>query len=677
MDTRHIQEWFKRALSDHQAGRLPAAAAGYHRVLTALPDHADALHLLGVLFQQQEESVMALALIRQAIALRQRAIGMTEDLGLPDAHPLQQESAAAPVPPAEAAMVAQTVARSADSQAAFPLDTVLGRYYSNLGEVYRRRQQWSEAEACFRRSLAHDPRQAAAWNNLGLLLGEQARQAESMEACGAAIALDPAYADAHFNLGNALKASGMLQAAIEAYTQAVTLRPAMADAFNNIGNCQRDLGLVPLALRNFEKALAISPEDAGIHSNWLMTALYDPTLSEVALQQAHQHWVRQHTQRLARRFPGKERESPDKRLRIGYVSPDFCEHAVARFLEPLLLEHDRSAFDTLLYAEVRHRDQATARFRQLATGWRETNSLSDEELVRQIMEDQVDILVDLAGHTARNRLRVFASRPAPIQLSYLGYPHPVELPEIDGSLTDVVLDPTCPSSAAAGCAWLHPCFCCFHPNSETPAVGPLPARQRGYVTFGSLHGLMKLNDQVLDTWSEILRALPEARMHLFRDHLHGSAQARLRNAFAQRGIASERLTMEHTVPPGSSYWEQYHGIDISLDCFPWSGHTIGTEALWMGVPVVTWAGPRRAQRLMATILECLQLSAWVTTSVRDYVATAVSLASDLSALEAWRSSLRERMRASPLGDGRRLMRQLEGIYRALWQEWLIKAKGTS
>jgi protein O-GlcNAc transferase len=677
MDTKHIEEWLKRALSDHQAGRLPAAAAGYHRILAALPDHPEALHSLGVLYQQQQDAALALALIRQAIASRQRAIGMPEDLGLPAPHLSQPPGVAEPAPAAGATLAAEAVPGSADSPTAVPLDTALGRYYSNLGEVYRRRQEWREAEACFRRSLAHAPRQAAAWNNLGLLLGEIDRPAESIEACRAAIALEPDYADAHFNLGNALKAGGMLPAAIEAYTQATTLRPGMADAFNNIGNCQRDLGLVPLALRSFEKALAISPEDAGIHSNWLMTALYDPTLSQVALQQAHQHWVHQHTQRHARRFPRKASESPEKRLRIGYVSPDFCEHAVARFLEPLLLEYDRSAFDTLLYAEVRHRDPATSRFRQLATGWRETTSLSDEDLVQQIMEDEVDILVDLAGHTAWNRLRVFASRPAPIQLSYLGYPHPVDLPEIDCRLTDAVLDPPCAPSAAANCVRLEPCFCCFRPHGETPAVGPLPARRRGYVTFGSLHGLMKLNDHVLDAWSEILRALPESRMHLFRDHLHGSAQARLRTAFAQRGVAPERLTMECEVRPGSSYWEQYHRIDISLDSFPWSGHTIGTEALWMGVPVVTLAGARRAQRLMATILECLQLPAWVTGSVRDYVTTAVSLASDLPGLEGWRTSLRERMRTSPLGDSRGLMRQLEGIYRALWREWLIKAKGTS
>ncbi|MFN9915141.1 MAG: tetratricopeptide repeat protein, partial [Pirellulaceae bacterium] len=252
MDTKHIEEWLKRALSDHQAGRLPAAAAGYHRILAALPDHPEALHSLGVLYQQQQDAALALALIRQAIASRQRAIGMPEDLGLPAPHLSQPPGVAEPAPPAGATLAAEAVPGSADSPTAVPLDTALGRYYSNLGEVYRRRQEWREAEACFRRRLAHAPRQAAAWNNLGLLLGEIDRPAESIEACRAAIALEPDYADAHFNLGNALKAGGMLPAAIEAYTQATTLRPGMADAFNNIGNCQRDLGLVPLALRSFE-----------------------------------------------------------------------------------------------------------------------------------------------------------------------------------------------------------------------------------------------------------------------------------------------------------------------------------------------------------------------------------------------------------------------------------------
>jgi predicted O-linked N-acetylglucosamine transferase (SPINDLY family) len=357
-------------------------------------------------------------------------------------------------------------------------------------------------------------------------------------------------------------------------------------------------------------------------------------------------------------------------LRVGYVSPDFRTHAVSYFFEPILRHHDRNRAEAYCYAEVAAPDDTTARLQGLASVWRWTVGLTDAQLAEQVRRDRVDILVDLAGHTSGHRLGVFARRPAPVQLTYLGYPSTTGLSAIDGLLTDAIVDPPGEPPWSAELPYRLPgLFCCYAPPVDAPAVGPSPAARGFGPTFGALHKLSKLNTAVLDVWCDLLRAIPSARLLLFRNNLTGTRREEIHLYFVERGIGPDRLDLRHEMPAGG-HLTVYGEIDVALDVFPWCGHTTACEALWMGVPVITLLGDRHAGRMTASVLMALGLDDWVARSPGHYLAIARRAADDWEGLARLRSALRERVRQSPLCDGRGWTARLEDAYRDLWRRWV-------
>jgi predicted O-linked N-acetylglucosamine transferase (SPINDLY family) len=314
-------------------------------------------------------------------------------------------------------------------------------------------------------------------------------------------------------------------------------------------------------------------------------------------------------------------------------------------------------------------DAITARLRTLAHGWRPVTGQGDAEVARLVREDRIDILVDLGGHTG-SRLGVFALKPAPVQVTYLGYPNTTGLGTIDYRLTDAVADPPGePDCHTEVLVRLPGGFACFRPAPDAPAVTPAPCLTAGAVTFGSLHKLPKLNGQVLDLWCAVLRALPGSRLLVFRDNLRGQAGEFFRQEFARRGMGEDRVLLRNEVEGGGSYLEVYRQVDVLLDVFPWSGHATACEALWMGVPVLTMYGNRHAGRMVASVLTQVGLPDLVARSPEEYIATATRLAGDRDRLVDLRSHLRERMLGSPLCDGQTFTRHLEEAYRAMWRRW--------
>jgi predicted O-linked N-acetylglucosamine transferase (SPINDLY family) len=340
-------------------------------------------------------------------------------------------------------------------------------------------------------------------------------------------------------------------------------------------------------------------------------------------------------------------------------------HVVVKFFGPVLAHHDRRQVQACCYADLLAPDAVTAKLRGLAAGWRVIHGRSDDEVARQVRQDRIDILVDLAGHTG-NRLGVFARRPAPVQITWLGYPATTGLEAIHYRLTDAVADPPGESGdRVEELVRLPGCFCVFMPSADASPVAAAPCLSRGFVTFGSTHKLAKLNDAVLDVWCRLVQAVPGSRLLVHRDTLRGRSALALRQRLAARGLGEDRIELRCEAP-GGNHLRVYGDIDILLDAWPWSGHATACEALWQGVPVVTLRGRRHAGRMVASVLECLGLGSLVAETPAEFVAKAAGLAAEAERLAALRESMRERLRPA-LCDGAGFTRRLEATYRDLWR----------
>jgi FkbM family methyltransferase len=360
--------------------------------------------------------------------------------------------------------------------------------------------------------------------------------------------------------------------------------------------------------------------------------------------------------------------SPERRLRIGYVSPDFSSHVVGRNIWPLLHHHDHTQFDITLYANMTHGDPMTEQFQRCADHWCPIATWSDERVAERIRQDAIDILVDLALHTQGNRLLVFARKPAPVQVTFAGYPGTTGLRAIDYRLTDPYLDPSGLNEdySAEQVYRLPHTFWCFDPQGEEPAVAPLPAIKQGRVTFGCLNNFCKVNDGVLELWTRVLDAVPGSRLMLLSKP--GSHRQRTLDFLGRLGIAAERV--EFCSPrPRAEYLALYHQIDIGLDTFPYNGHSTSLDSYWMGVPVVTLVGHTVVGRAGLSQLTNLGLTDLVARSPDEFVEIAASLGGDLPRLEALRRGLRERLRQSPLMDAVGFTRGIEQAYRSMWRRW--------
>jgi predicted O-linked N-acetylglucosamine transferase (SPINDLY family) len=374
----------------------------------------------------------------------------------------------------------------------------------------------------------------------------------------------------------------------------------------------------------------------------------------------------------ARKIDQAHDRDPERRLRIGYVSPNFRRHSVSYFLSPLIAGHDHRLFEVFCYAQVANPDNVTKRFRRLADGWCSTVGMTTSAIADRIRNDGIDILVDLAGHTANNRLLVFAERPAPVQVTWLGYPNTTGLSAMDYRLTDAVADPEGPGDNlhTETLIRLPAGFLCFTPAPETPPVTDPPVLANGHVTFGSFNNPSKVTASVVASWARILEAVPGSRLLLKNRSLaDDGTRQRYSALFAERGISEERLIFHAWIASMSGHLGAYGRIDIGLDPFPYNGTTTTCEALWMGVPVITLQGDRHASRVGASILKTVGQGEMIADSVDDYVDAAVKLAENTDALTSLRRDLRPAMAASPLWDAAGFTRDVESAYRDMWRRW--------
>lgn len=636
-----------------ELGRLDEAIACYQRAIQLKPDLVESYNNLGSILQGLGRLDEGIAVLQQALQVRPNFSAAWFNLGNAYKEQGRMDDAGN--------AFYQAVQHKPDFFEAL----------NNLGAVLKERWRLDEAVAVYHQALKIRPDAHQTLYNLGNALQSQNKLAEAEAVYRRVLELEPGSVDAHNNLGNLLNELGRLDEAGQSYEQSVRLNPTYIEAYNNLGSLRQAQGRLVQAAEAYRKALDIRPDHNQVHSNYLFCINHIPEYTPQALWEEHLRWGQRHADPLAKEAaPHSNVRDPERRLRVGYVSPDLFQHAVSYFIEPILQYHDPNRFESFCYAEVVKPDDATEKLRSLAHHWRVTCGLNDAEVAAQIRADGIDILVDLAGHTARHRLLALARRPAPVQATYLGYPNTTGMQAVGYRFTDAISDPPGePSLYTEELVRLPNVFCSFGRPDDAPDVTNGPAGRSGPITFGSMHKLSKLNDRVLDLWCRILEAVPNSRLLVFRDTLTGAAREHLRGRFADRNIPAERLDIRNALKAGRDHRAVYGEIDISLDSIPWCGHTTACESLWMGVPMITLRGDRHAGRMGASVLSCVGVPQWIAGSQEEYLSIAVALANDREQLAHWRHRLRPQMIESPLCDGRGFTRNLEATYRQLWRSW--------
>jgi predicted O-linked N-acetylglucosamine transferase (SPINDLY family) len=633
-----------------QQKRLAEARASYQEALRIKPDYAEAHHNLGLVLREQGKSNEAINYFRQALNLKPAYPEAHNSLGaaLFDQGKLDEASAS----------FQEAVRQKPDFAEA----------HNSLGAALYAQGKLDRAVAAYRQAIVLKPDFAEAHSNLGIALWRKKDLDEAEASIRRALALRPGDAGAHNSLGIVLFARGELDQAIASHRRALELKPDYVEAIVNLGNVFKDKGELDEAVACYRRGLCIKP-DPEHHSNLVYTLNFCAGYDARAIYEENCRWNQVYAEPLAPLIlPHCNDPSPERRLRVGYVSPDFFGHVIGRFLLRLLEVHDHSKFEVFCYASVLVGDVVTDRCRSHADVWRNVLGISDEKVAQIIHEDQIDILVDLTMHMAYNRMLVFARKPAPIQVTYLAYCGTTGLRAIDFRFTDPYLDPPEHDDGrySEQSVRLPETYWCYWPSVQGSQVNALPALQTGHVTFGCLNNFCKVTVPTLEAWRRLLKEVPEARLVLHAKL--GSHRDRVRDFFAQEGVAADRVTFLQKMP-SSEYLSAYEQTDIALDPFPYGGGTTTCDALWMGVPVVSLAGQTGVGRGGLSILSNIGLADLVAGNVDEYVRIAARLAGDLPRLSELRATIRERMQKSPLMDAPRLAGHIEAAYRDMWRQW--------
>lgn len=503
---------------------------------------------------------------------------------------------------------------------------------------------------------------------LGILYFNATKFDEAIAAYGQAIAHRPTFAEAHSNLGDVFCKKARFDEAIQSYQTAISLMPSAGQIYNNMGLALQRLGRSFDAIASFDRAQELEPRLVTAASNGLLASLYYHGYTAKQVFERHLEFARRFEDPLKVNWrPHTNERSTNRRLRLGYVSADLHNHSVANFAEPIITHHDKERFEVFFYYNNNYCDAVTARFQAAADGWRICTSWSDAQLSEAIRTDKIDILFDLSGHTGGNRLLTFARKPAPIQITWIGYPGTTGLSAMDYRFTDDNIDPPgTPDAFDTEKLVRLPATYPFQPPDESPPVSPLPALTASVFTVAYLGNMAKLNEKVIATWSRILLALPHARL-LLGNAGNQSTQNWLLGVFAQHGIGTERLLL-HSKIDLAQILKLSSQIDIALDTFPYNGATASMFGLWMGVPVVTLRGDRTVARLGTSILSRFDLTQFIANSESQYVDIVLQWAAGLPALSALRKSLRGRMEGIQ-DDPDQFRHAVERALIDMWVRW--------
>ena len=596
----HGKAWQVLGMVAHQAGQPAAAVECLHRAATYAPGQADILAGLA-------ESLRKVGRIQEAVAVGREAVRLSPDVA---------------------------------------------EFHFGLGNALRDAGDVAGAEAEYAQAVRITPNHASAWFNLGNVQASLGRLPEALTSFQRAVNADPRHMKAWTNLAQVAIPQGLLGEAERAYRQAILLAPDVVGLRGGLANALLTMGRIEEAVDAYRADLGQGIDRPVTRSNLLLALNYSGRVTPEQLSEEHRAWGQMVESRVAP-LPAVEK-GPSAPMRVGFVSPDFRDHPVWKWLEPVFRHRDRERFEFVCYSSGDVVDGCTETIRSLASGWRDVAKMSDADAAALVRRDGIDVLVDLAGHTSGNRLPLFALKPAPVQATYLGYPNTTGLTRIDYRLTDVHADPpgTADGLHTERLLRLPRHFLCYQPPGDAPEVSALPALANGYVTFGSFNNLSKVSATTFDLWAGLLRELPGSRLLLKPSSLTDAAvRERVLGEFGARGVGPWRIDLLERLPGQAAHLAVYHKVDIALDTFPYHGTTTTADALWMGVPVVTLAGTEHRSRVGVSLLRSAGLPDLIADSPGAYARTALGLADDLPALSELRVVLRDRLRRAPLTDG--------------------------
>ncbi|NOZ37745.1 MAG: tetratricopeptide repeat protein [Gammaproteobacteria bacterium] len=551
--------------------------------------------------------------------------------------------------------------------------------YASIGDTCHKLGDYGAATTTYKKALENSPKDAAIHNALGFVFLDAFRYDEAITCFKQAIKLNPALIRAHNNLGCAWQASGNFDEAQRAFSDALVIDPRYVTALCNLASLHKDQGLIEKAVKAYRRAYEMEPDNRNIQDNYLTVLNYSDTLSRKEVYEEHRRIGRRIELNVPQVRHGADFNSKSSGpLKIGYLSPDFNDHAVASFILPVLRSHNHQQVTIYCYYNRNPTDHVTEQIKGLADYWRPIASMNDATVARLIQQDGIDILVDLAGHTAGGRLGVFARKPAPVQVAWIGYPNTTGLSAMDFRITDLNADPPGETEQYYTETLMHmpKLFSVYSPPSKYPPVSVLPMSRNGYVTYGCFNNIAKLSDSVVDTWSHLLREVPDSRLMLkYKGLASENLQNSLRCRFSDCGINGNRLILCGGDASRYDHLQRYGEVDIALDVFPYNGTTTTCEALWMGVPVVGLKGDHHASRVTFSIMKTLGLGRYIGTSQQEYIEVASSLASDVDDLKSLREYLRENMQESPITDSQHFTRHLESKFLEMWDAFIRNKAG--
>lgn len=633
-------------------GRLDEAESCCRRSLEIKPDLAEAHYSLANILKALDRSEEAEGCYRRALEFKPNHAGAHNNLGaaLYDLRRLDEAEAS--------------------YRRVLEIKPDYASAYSNLGNTLVRLGRLAEAETSCRRAVQITPDFAEAHCNLGNTLKELGRFEEAEASCRRAIQIEPDFAEAHISLGNILNDMLRFEEAEASFSRALELKPDLAKAHCNLGNTLKDVGRQEEAEASYRRALAIKPDFAEAYDNLLFALNYAAGHSATYCLEEAKNYGQMVARKVGERFSAWDCVPQPECLRVGLVSGDLSNHPVGYFLESVLAQIDLTRIELIAYPTDYKADALTARIKPYFSAWKSLAGLNDEAAARLIHANDVHVLLDLSGHTAKNRLPIFAWKPAPVQATWLGYLATTGVAEMDYLLGDPQATPPEDDGHFSEKVWRLPdVWACFTPPDAKLEVGPLPALSTGCITFGCFNNLTKMNDAVVALWARVLKAVPGSRLFLKTKQLEDPTVGEAtRRRFAEQGIEPGRLILEGA-SPRAELLAAYNRVDIALDPFPYGGGTTTFEVLWMAVPVITRRGDRFLSRCGQSLAYAAGLADWIAEGDDDYVAKTVAHTQDLKQLAALRDGLRRQVLTSSLFDASRFARHLEAALWGMWEIW--------
>jgi len=680
-----LEQLLQSALRFHQTGNLAQAKQLYQQIIRTNPNQAVATHYLGAIEHQQGNNPLAEQLIRKALKLDPNMLQAYNNLGI----------------------VLRALGKLEQARITYlkliKLKPDYADAHCNLGAVYQSLNEADNAINSLNTAIKLDPNHVNAYNTLGIMHRSIKNLDLSISCLQKVITLEPSFAEAHNNLGNVFYEQKDYEPAIHCYQSALKYKADYAEAFNNLGRLLKETGHFEKAISTFQQALELQPNNdtflfncallyhemgqsqlaieyyqkivnlgSALNSHLLAMNCFS-VFSQEELFKLHCEWGQETIKNLPINRPKTRKLNlkKEQRLRIGYVSADFRMHSVSYFFEPLIAHHDKAKVEVYCYANNKEEDHVTEAIKGYADHWRSITTLSDLDVVNLIHKDKIDILIDLAGHTGGHRLEVFAYKPAPLQITWLGYPNTTGLSTIDYRLTDEQADPEAEDKQlhSEKLIRLPHGFLCFNGDQELDYQPEAPIAKHKYITFGSFNNFIKVTQEVLETWSEILAEIPDSKLVIKSQQLtNKSTQKNILDIFIKQGIDTDRITLLGKVANYNEHLAMYSQIDIALDPFPYNGTTTTFEALWMGVPTLTIRGDHHISRVGASILQRIGLDDFIAHDKQDYIAKAKAYSEDAPYLNQLRKGLRDRAINSDLCNAQQFTDDFESCLLDLAQQ---------